>query len=252
LVQAPSTSPYDEIAGLYDAWWADWYLPAAMPALERLFFTQVGAGARVLDLCCGSGHVTKDLVRRGYQVTGIDNSTELIALARKRLPDTDLRVQDARNLALDERYDAALSTFDSLNHFLNIRDLQQVFVGLHRALKPGARFVFDMNLDEAYALDLHRWSVEIKDTSVGLVRGDFDRVSKKARTELIWFARNEQSGCWRQHKSVVEQRCYPEPEIVQALRTAGFQAIESVASADAGITSDLGFGRLFFVAHAQE
>jgi SAM-dependent methyltransferase len=245
-------SSYDEIAGLYDSWWVDWYLPAAMPALQRLFFAQVGAGSRVLDLCCGSGHVTKELVLRGYQVTGIDNSAELIALARKRLPTTDLRVQDVRNLALEEHYDAALSTFDSLNHILNLRELRQVFLDVHSALKPGGRFVFDMNLDEAYALDLHRWSVEIMDTSVGLVRGEFDRVSKKARTELIWFVRNEQGGCWQQHKSVVEQRCYPKSEIVEALESAGFRGIEAVASADAGITSDLGYGRLFFVAYARE
>jgi SAM-dependent methyltransferase len=249
-VPAPLTSSYDEIAGLYDAWWADWYLPAAMPALEQLFFSHVEPPSRVLDLCCGSGHVTKELVSRGYRVTGIDNSVELIALARKRLPNTDLRVQDARHITLDEPYDAVLSTFDSLNHILNMRDLQQVFADVHRALKRGGRFVFDMNLDEAYALDLRRWSVEIMDTSVGLVRGEFDRTTKKARTELIWFLKNGVNGCWQQHKSVVEQRCYPKSEILEALALAGFAGIEAIESADAGITSDLGYGRLFFVAQA--
>src|SRR5947208_12874629 len=49
-------SAYDETAGMYHALWADWYLPAAVPALEKLFFSKVPAGPRVLDVCCGPGH----------------------------------------------------------------------------------------------------------------------------------------------------------------------------------------------------
>src|SRR5690242_16954112 len=118
-------SSYDDVALMYHRLWADWYLPAALPALERLFFSQVAPPARVLDLCCGSGHVTKELVRRGYRVTGVDNSAELIELARRALPQVDFRVQDATALALEADYDAAISTFDSLNHILEIEQLKR-------------------------------------------------------------------------------------------------------------------------------
>src|SRR5579875_3088746 len=115
-VSDAARSSYDEIAEMYHALWADFYLPAALPALEKLFFERVPGGARVLDVCCGSGHVTEELVRRGYRVTGIDSSSELIALARTAVPGAEFRVQDARNIQLEEPCDAALSTFDSLNH----------------------------------------------------------------------------------------------------------------------------------------
>jgi SAM-dependent methyltransferase len=243
-------SSYDEIAGLYDELWADWYLPAAMPALERLFFSEIKAGATVIDLCCGPGHVTKELVQRGYAVTGVDNSAELIGIARTQLPGTDFRVLDARALDLPKRYDAALSTFDSLNHILRIEELQDVFSGVQRALKRGGLFVFDMNLEEAYSLDMRHWSVDLKDTSVSMVRGLYDPVTHLARTELIWFTRLAGENCWRQHKSLVEQRCYPKPQIMDALRKAGFRGVDAVSSDEAGITSDLGHGRYFFSAHA--
>src|SRR5215469_16690455 len=120
---ASDPSAYDEIAGMYHALWADWYLPAAMPALETLFFANVPKSATVLDLCCGYGHVTKELVKRGYRVTGIDSSGKLIALAVRDLPGVDLRVQDAVALELEGCYAAALSTFDSLNHILTLEEL---------------------------------------------------------------------------------------------------------------------------------
>lgn len=247
---APSS--YDEIAGMYHALWADWYLPAAMPALERLFFARIPARGRVLDLCCGSGHVTKELVRRGYNVTGVDNSAELIALAQRELPGIDLRVQDATDLRLDDRYDAALSTFDSLNHILSMDGLRNVFEGVYRTLKEGGLFVFDMNMEEAYSMDLREWAVDVKEQSVGMVRGKYDAAAKRAFTELIWFVKTGTGNMWQQRRSVVEQRCYPQEEILLALSGAGFRQMEVIPARDAGVTSDLGFGRVFLVARAQE
>jgi hypothetical protein len=52
------TSPYDPIAEFYRTAWADWYLPSVLPALDQLFFPVLAAGAQVLDVCCGCGHIT--------------------------------------------------------------------------------------------------------------------------------------------------------------------------------------------------
>ncbi len=243
-------SAYDEIAGLYHALWADWYLPAALPALEKLFFSCVRRSARVLDLCCGSGHVTKELVRRGYNVTGIDSSAALIALGQKDMPDVDLRVQDARDFKLESRCDGAVSTFDSMNHLLSLEELRRVFDRVRGALHTDGLFVFDMNLEQAYCADLRQWTVDIRDNSVGLMRGGYDRAAKQATTELIWFVRNAEAHLWRQHRSIVKERCYAQAEILQGLLEAGFHGLEAIPAENAGVSSDLGFGRVFFVARA--
>jgi SAM-dependent methyltransferase len=239
-------SPYDPIASMYHALWFDWYLPAALPALERLFFNKVPKGARILDVCCGSGHVTKELAKRGYQVTGVDNSKELIALARQQLPAIDFYVQDVCQLNLPGRFSAAISTFDSLNHILTVDRLQQAFAAVHQQLESGGRFVFDMNLHEAYTIDIKQWSVDIHDNSVGLVRGQYDPIERRARTELVWFARCAgDPECWRRRHSVVNQQCYGLDEILSALRAAGFQRIEATPAIDLGVGADLGYGRIF-------
>jgi SAM-dependent methyltransferase len=241
-------SPYDDIAGMYHAFWADWYLPAATPALENLFFSQVRRGSRVLDVCCGSGHVTKELVSRGYLVTGVDLSASLIVEARKELPEAEFHVQDARALSLDLRFAAALSTFDSLNHILSIEELRRVFMGVRKHLTDRGRFVFDMNDEQAYFMDLRQWAANVAEGSVGLVRGTYDAAEKIASTELIWFKKEDASELWTQKRSVVQQRCYVPTEILAALSESGFRSVEAISAADAGVTSDLGIGRIFYVA----
>ena len=242
-MEANLTSSFDPIAGLYHRLWSDWYLPAAMPALESLLFSKIPEGGKVLDVCCGSGHVTKEVVRRGYQVTGIDASEGLMTLARQQMPDVDWRLADARSFQLETQYDAALSTFDSLNHILTLDGLEGVFHSVHRALKPSGLFVFDMNLQQAFRADLRGWSVDAGDESVSLVRGLFDEAKRIARTELIWFQRNGDG--WQRADTAIEEKCYDEAEIKGALKKAGFSTVESRPAADAGMQAELGFGRIF-------
>ena len=246
----PDRSSYDPIAGMYDSFWADWYLPAALPALETLFFSRVPPASHVLDVCCGSGHVTRELVSRGYQVTGVDLSSELISIARERLPAQEFLVQDARCLKLARHVDAALSTFDSLNHMLTLSDLRDTFASVRNALTPGGLFVFDMNVEEAYFAEWRQWTAFVESSSVGLVRGKYEATSRSARTELIWFLKRNGRNEWERRDTVVEQQCYSEAEITAALAQAGFSGIAATPAYEAGVTAELGVGRTFFSALA--
>jgi SAM-dependent methyltransferase len=232
---------------MYDRLWRDWYLPAALPAFQRFFFDQVPPGAKVLDVCCGSGHVTGELVERGYRVTGVDVSPALIELARKNVPGAGFVVQDVRSFQVPVLFDAAISTFDALNHLLSIEDLQSAFAAIVLALKPGGLFFFDMNLEEAYSLDLRHWNATVEEDSVSLVRGTFDPLSKLAETELVWFTRTGDE-TWERRTSVIRERCYSQSQILQAVNNAGFSAAQAIPARDAGVSADLGFGRVFFSA----
>jgi SAM-dependent methyltransferase len=247
LVQAKSlaASPYDAIADFYHRGWSDWYLPSVRPALERLFYSALRPGARVLDVCCGCGHVTGDLRARGYEVTGIDLSEALIKVARADVPGAKFMVADAREFRVDRPFEGALSTFDSLNHLLTYEDLLAAFRSVHAALLRDAPFFFDMNLEEAYALDLGQWSKHSESDAVGFVRGVYTWETRRARTELVWFTAEKESGLWQRHDSVVEEQCYTVDEIRSALGEAGFSSIETYTARDAGVLDDLGYGRVY-------
>lgn len=82
-------SPYDAVAEFYHRAWADWYLPSIRPFLKKFLFSTTPPGTSILDVCCGCGHVTEEVVKEGYSVTGIDNSVEMAARARIRVPAAD-------------------------------------------------------------------------------------------------------------------------------------------------------------------
>ncbi len=246
---AQPPSPYDPIAGIYHANWDDWYLPQARVALNRLLFDRLPAGARILDVCCGSGHVTRELVARGYSVTGIDGSAALIDQARRDLPMAGFIAADVRHAVFDRHFDAALSTFDSMNHLIELPDLEAAFHSVHTALVPNAPFLFDMNTALAYRIDSEDWIPSVKPDGVCLVRGKFDNVTKRVETTVIWFV-PAANGLWERRESVVPERCYEDVEIRQALHRAGFAGVTLYTAREAGVTGEIGHGRVFYLAIA--
>src|ERR1700733_2407871 len=67
------------------------------------------AGERILDLGCGTGHLTAELVRRGAEVVGIDHSSVMVAQARTNYPELTFLEADARDFAFDVPFDAVFS-----------------------------------------------------------------------------------------------------------------------------------------------
>lgn len=123
------------------------------------FVTELGApvrdllaprpGERILDLGCGDGALTANLVAAGSRVVGIDASPAFVAAARAR--GLDARVGDGHALAFDSEFDAVFS--NAALHWM--ARLDQVFAGVWRALRPGGRFVGECggrgNLDRLLA-----------------------------------------------------------------------------------------------------
>jgi SAM-dependent methyltransferase len=89
---------------------------------------------RMLDLGCGEGALTQKLAQR-CTVVGVDASADQIAAAQAR--GLDARVMDAQALVFAAEFDAVLS--NAALHW--VRDIDAAFSGVHRALRPGGRFV---------------------------------------------------------------------------------------------------------------
>ncbi|MEM6385569.1 MAG: class I SAM-dependent methyltransferase [Pseudomonadota bacterium] len=67
-------------------------------------------GGRVLDLGCGTGEpVAAWLINEGFQLTGIDFSSKMLEIARRRWPEVDWREGDMRDLALEDRFDGIIA-----------------------------------------------------------------------------------------------------------------------------------------------
>ncbi len=92
--------------------------------------------AHIVDMGCGSGHKAKYLVERGFRVTGIDFSEELLAIAAREVPQAAFILSDMRDLsAVQERVDGVLSQA-SLLHIAK-KDAPVVIAHWVEKLKPG-------------------------------------------------------------------------------------------------------------------
>ena len=96
----------------------------------------VGAGDRLLDVACGSGLAIELAAIRGAICAGIDASERLVAVARDRNPDSDIRVGDMQSLPWGDQ------SFDIVTSFRGIWGTTPAAVDeVHRVLVPGGRFV---------------------------------------------------------------------------------------------------------------
>ena len=107
-----------------------------------LFVNSLTAGAKILDLGCGSGRpVAQHMAQRGLLVTGVDSSPTMISLCRSRLPDHEWIVADMRELSLGRRFDGILA-WDSLFH-LGHDDQRRMFAVFAQHASANALLMFN-------------------------------------------------------------------------------------------------------------
>jgi SAM-dependent methyltransferase len=219
-----------------------------LPVLERLILPHVRPRGHILDLCCGTGQLAADLTARGYTVTGVDGSAEILNYARARAPGVEFIHADVRSFSVPPQFDAAVSLYDSLNHLMQVADLRATFANVRAALKRGGQFLCDFNMQAGFE---GRWrgSVGLAADDHALVyRPSFDAASRVGRAAVTMF-RLEHSA-WRRTDLTLHQRCYTEEEITGALRAAGFTELATFdAPRDLGMQAEV--GRSFFFSRAR-
>ncbi|WP_338729952.1 methyltransferase domain-containing protein [Haladaptatus sp. DJG-WS-42] len=97
-------------------------------------------GERILDVGCGTGHLTAKIADSGATVVGLDQSVEMLAQAREQYPDRTFIEGDARDIEFDRPFDAVFS--NAALHW--IPEADAVAASLAAALKPGGRMVVEL------------------------------------------------------------------------------------------------------------
>lgn len=241
-----SRPDYSLIAEFYYKHWCEHYHPGLLAMLNRLLLTRLAPGARVLDVCCGTGTVARSLVRRGFRVTGVDASEEMLRYSIRDVPEAEFLAADARAFRLPSVFDAAICTFDSLSYFIGPHDLDRVFSNVNHALQAGGLFVFDVSLEEAYKGEWGRSCSIVENDEAYFVRGSYDDSNRIGRTLITGFHRN---GGWVRNDVQFLTRCHGQSEILDGLTRAGFTDIQCHRSdEDTNLRAEIGCGRACFVA----
>jgi len=97
-------------------------------------------GERILDLGCGTGHLTAKIAEAGAVVVGLDSSPAMIAQARQNFPSLRFVLAEARDFRFEDSFDAVFS--NAVLHW--IPDAESVVKCVAAVLRPGGRFVLEM------------------------------------------------------------------------------------------------------------
>ncbi len=104
---------------------------------------------KTLDLACGTGSLTRELKKCGVDVFGVDVSIDMLTEAMQKNIEDGFDIfyvnQSMQELELGEKIDTCTCTLDSLNHIIELDELQQVFYNVSNALNDGGLFIFDVN-----------------------------------------------------------------------------------------------------------
>jgi len=234
-----SVQPFSSLASVYDAIFSDidygdWcaFTLSQIPgwAGETLESSEV----RVLDLACGTGSSTLPYVGCGYDVTGVDASAEMLAIAKIKLPDTHFAQQTFQTLALESRFHLVTCVFDSLNNLTDPRDLEMTFERVRQHLEPLGWFVFDCNTQIGVR--------ELWDDD----RFEGEVITPDGSVRFLWeheFLGESQLGqvtahCWGDGFSFTEvhlERGYDAGELSAMLERVGFGNITCMEYPDAAV-----------------
>jgi cyclopropane fatty-acyl-phospholipid synthase-like methyltransferase len=134
---------YDLIAGQWHAnKRAQGYVEHVLRYVDRIV-EGLPEGARVLDLGCGTGEpVAKYLVERGFRVTGVDESSEMLKFAGQTVPEAELINADMVTVELSDTFDGAVA-WDSMFH-VERKHHAAIYRKLANALRSGGRLLLSV------------------------------------------------------------------------------------------------------------
>lgn len=140
-----STS-YQDFAYVYDKFMDNIPYEKWSKYLTRLFHKYSVTNGTLIELGCGTGTLSLLMEKAGYNIIGIDNSTDMLTVASEKMqdnPNITLLCQDMCSLDLGSRYNGFFSICDSLNYLLTPSDILSTFCSVKNHLK---KMVFSFSI----------------------------------------------------------------------------------------------------------
>lgn len=181
----------------------------------------------VLDLGCGTGKMTRLMSERGYDMTGVDNSAEMLQIAAMEPGDVPILylLQDMQELELDGCVRAVYSACDCINYVLDEDELLAAFTGVYEYLEDEGVFIFDVNTSYKYTeLLAENTFAESREEGSFIWDNFYDEETGINEYDLTLFI-PEGEDLYRRFAETHYQRNYEIETLVQLLRKAGFAEI---------------------------
>ncbi len=185
----------------------------------------------VADLACGTGSVALLLAQKGYRVTGVDMSEEMLTVASQRAQEQEKQplfvCQMLQELALPRGVDMAVCALDGLDYILDPDDCCQAIRQVYRALNPGGIFIFDVNTPEKLRAMDGQVFLDEDDDVYCVWRGEFDEKTNICSYGMDLFQRDGEA--WYRSFEEHKEYAYTARQLKDYLKSAGFTHIRVYA-----------------------
>jgi len=240
-------SVFNEYARYYDLLYRDKDYAGETDYVHSIIQRQSPGAKTILNLGCGSGRHDRCLADRGYAVTGVDLSKEMLTSARNAAADNgalEYVLGDVCTVRLDKTFDVVISLFHVMSYQVTNGDMIAAYATAFSHLKPGGFFIFDCWYGPGVLTD--RPTVRVKE-----LEDEFITVTRIAQPVIHpnenvvdvnyrVFLRDKASGSVREIHESHRMRYLFHPEVDLMLGLSGFQpqmSEEWLTSAPLSMTS---------------
>lgn len=180
----------------------------------------------ILELACGTGDLALRFAKAGYEVTGLDLSEEMLAIAFNRSLEEEVALSflqgDMRDLTDIGTFDLVTCYSDSLCYLENPQDLKKTFASVYEVLNTGGRFLFDIH-------SIYQINEKFKDYSFHEQGEDFaflwdsypGEFPNSVEHALTFFV-EEAPDSFSRYDELHKERTYPLEEVKAYLTEVGF------------------------------
>ena len=185
-------------------------------------------GGILLDLACGTGSISVEMAKKGFDVIGVDSSIGMLNAARQKTYESGEQIlllnQSMDDIDLFGTVDCAVCVLDSINHLDGAQQVKRTFEKVSLFMNPGGAFAFDVNTlykhknvlaDNTFVYDL--------DELYCVWQNSFNEADGSVDISLDFFEEDD-GAYYRSYESFTE-RAYDLADIAKWLEDAGFEVI---------------------------
>lgn len=231
---------YGMLAPIYDRFNGDIDYVRWADFIEKIFALHYKNGSPdlVLDLGCGTGSMTIELASRGYDMTGVDISVDMLDVARERAAEKgfDGKIlwlcQDMREFELYGTVDSAVCCLDGMNHLITPKDFSACLSLVHNYLIPDGLFIFDINGKYKFENIYGSSSYVFEEEGSFCVWQNYYNEKTKLCDFYITLFSEDAEGRYSREDEVETERMYTLRSVKTMLKQSGFEFIGAYSDYD--------------------
>jgi len=218
---------YNDFASVYDRLTDDINYREFVDFIEQIFLKHGKKPHLMLELACGTGNMTCEFNKKGYDVIGLDNSESMLSLAREKCPGNLLLLQDMTEFELYGTVDAIVCLLDSVNYITDETKLKKMLSLVKNYLEYDGLFVFDIN-SEYKLRNIIGNNTFVYDSDDVFYTWENEQNHDCVNFYLTFFVQNP-DGSYKKIEEQHTEKVYKTENLVKMLNEAGLEYVATYA-----------------------